>query len=288
MSEKIYTRLFRIYPSSFRKEYEGEALQLIRDRLRDETGLFKRTRLWWDLVADVLAGIPFAYRHSYAVTEAASLSLHAAGIPSFKLLDKEPLGHGSILVGGTISMIALAAFAFVLSRPSAYHSFSGSDGRMSPIDAVLQHLNRAPAPDSEVSSLQDATTSASAQGSEPQAQPSAGAIPERPPVIPPAAANASLGFQVATIKPSKQDTPGKMSFDVASIRQSKPGTFTPPNFALDNGDSYTPFPDPAAASPLILRRVIGKFDGSGISGSTGRCRSQALESKVRFADHRAP
>jgi hypothetical protein len=123
--------------------------------------------------------------HSYAVTGAASLSLHAAGIPSFKLLDKEPLGHGSILVGGTISMIALAAFAFVLSRPSAYQSFSGSDGRMSPIEAVLQHLNRAPAPDSEVSSLQDATTSASAQGSEPQAQPSAGAIPERPPVIPP-------------------------------------------------------------------------------------------------------
>lgn len=38
--------------------------------------------------------------------------------------------------------------------------------------------------------------------------------------------------------------PGKMSFDVASIRQSKPGTFTPPDFALDNGDSYAPFPNP--------------------------------------------
>ena len=31
--------------------------------------------------------------------------------------------------------------------------------------------------------------------------------------------------------------------------------------------------------------LIGKFDGSGVSGSTGRGRSQALESKVRFADH---
>jgi hypothetical protein len=29
---------------------------------------------------------------------------------------------------------------------------------------------------------------------------------------------------------------------------------------------------------------FGKFDGSGVSGSTGRGRSQALESKVRFAD----
>ena len=42
MSEKMYTRLLRIYPSTFRKNYEGEALQLIRDRLRDETGFFKR------------------------------------------------------------------------------------------------------------------------------------------------------------------------------------------------------------------------------------------------------
>jgi uncharacterized protein (TIGR03435 family) len=36
---------------------------------------------------------------------------------------------------------------------------------------------------------------------------------------------------------------GKMSFEVASIRQSKPGTFTPPNFALDNNDTYDR-PDP--------------------------------------------
>ena len=56
MSEKIYTRLLRLYPSSFRKKYEAEALQLIRDRLRDERGFFKRARLWWDLVANVLAG----------------------------------------------------------------------------------------------------------------------------------------------------------------------------------------------------------------------------------------
>jgi Bacterial Ig-like domain (group 3) len=172
MSEKIYTRLFRLYPSSFRKEYEGQALQLIRDRLRDETGFFKRARLWWDLVADLLAGLPSAYRNSYTVTQAASLSLNAAGIPSFKLLDKEPLERGSILVGGTISLIALAAFAFLLSRPIAYQALSGSNGRMSPIESVMQRVNSAPAPDSTASSLKDATTSAFAQMSGPQAQPS--------------------------------------------------------------------------------------------------------------------
>lgn len=31
---------------------------------------------------------------------------------------------------------------------------------------------------------------------------------------------------------------GKRSFEVASIKQGKPGTFTPPNFALDNSDSF--------------------------------------------------
>ena len=156
MSEKIYTRLLRLYPSSFRKKYEGEALQLIRDRLRDETGFFKRARLWWDLVADVLAGLPSAYRNSYALPEAASLSFNATGIPSFKILDEEPLGLGAILVGGTISLIVIAAFAFLLSRPIAYHPLSGSNGRMSPIESVMQRLNSASVPDSAASSLQDA------------------------------------------------------------------------------------------------------------------------------------
>jgi uncharacterized protein (TIGR03435 family) len=252
MSEKIYTRLLRLYPSSFRKKYEGEALQLIRDRLRDETGFFKRARLWWDLVADVLAGLPCAYRNSYAVTEAASLSLNPAGIPSFKMLDEQPLGLGSILVGSTLSLIALAAFGWLLSQSIAYHPLSGSSGRRSPIESVMRRLNSGPAPDSTASSLQDAAAPASAQLSGPQAQPSTPGAPipnasasSSETKIPPTAANASPKFEVVTIKPGNPDTSGKMSFDVASIRQSKPGIFAPmPNFALDNGDSYTPFADP--------------------------------------------
>ncbi len=172
MSEKIYTRLLRLYPSSFRKKYEGEALQLIRDRLRDERGFFKRARLWWDLVADVLTALPSAYRNSYAVTEAAPLSLNPAGIPSFKILEEEPLGLGSILVGGTLSLIALAAFALLLSQSIAHHPLAGLSGRMSPIESVMQRLNSGPAPDSAASNLRDATAPASAPMSGPQAQPS--------------------------------------------------------------------------------------------------------------------
>jgi uncharacterized protein (TIGR03435 family) len=243
MSEKIYTRLLRLYPSSFRKKYEGEAVQLIRDRLRDETGFFKRARLWWDLAADVLASLPSAYRNSYAVTEAASLSLNPAGIPSFKILDQEPLGLGSILVGGTLSVIALAAFGWLLSQSIAHHPLAGLSGRTSPIESVMQRLNSGPAPDSAASSLQDAATPASAQMNEPQAQPSTPGAST--PNAPPMAVNVSPKFEVVTVRPGKPDKPGKISFDVASIRQSKPGTSAPmPNFALDNGDSFTSLGDP--------------------------------------------
>ena len=62
MSEKIYVRLLRLYPPKFRKEYDDEVLQFIRDRLRDEVGFLKRTRLWWDLSDGFVnwpaAGIP--------------------------------------------------------------------------------------------------------------------------------------------------------------------------------------------------------------------------------------
>ena len=116
MSEKMYARLLRLYPSRFRKVYEDEALQLIRDRLRDETGFFKRARLTWDLVTDVFAGLPQACRNSYAVTVEASASPNAEGIPSFKVLDKEPLGRGSILIGSTLSLATIFAFGFLLNR----------------------------------------------------------------------------------------------------------------------------------------------------------------------------
>jgi len=41
----------------------------------------------------------------------------------------------------------------------------------------------------------------------------------------------------------QKPTAGKMEFEVASIRPAKPGTFMPPSFALDKGDTYS-FGDP--------------------------------------------
>jgi carboxypeptidase family protein len=147
MFEKLYTSLFRLYPSRFRKEYEAESLQLIRDRLRDETGTLKRARLLWDLATDFLVGLPQAHRNSYTPAQTQALSLHAGGIPSFKMLDEQPMGPKPILLGGTLSLAAIVAFAFLLSRSMAHLPVLGANGRMSPIEAVVDRLNRAAASD---------------------------------------------------------------------------------------------------------------------------------------------
>jgi hypothetical protein len=172
MSEKIYTRLFRLYPSRFRKEYEDEALQLIRDRFRDETGFFKRFRLLCDLAVDLFVGLPLAHRNSYAATEAVSLSLHAEGIPSFKILATEPIGRGSILLGSGLSLATIVAFGFLLSRSVAHLPVPDSNGRMSPIEAVVARLNRPESPDPPINGPEEAPGSASVRSEEQPRPPS--------------------------------------------------------------------------------------------------------------------
>jgi hypothetical protein len=141
MSEKIYACLIRLYPSRFRKEYTQEALQLFRDRLRDESGFLRRIRLWCDLLIDLPIGLPLAWRNSYAEERPAAISTGA--VPSFQVLQKEPLRPSSIFAGCTLSLTALIAFGFLMSRAPAYSASSFTHEPESPIDAVLQRLNRA-------------------------------------------------------------------------------------------------------------------------------------------------
>jgi hypothetical protein len=62
MSEKIYAWLLKLYPAAFREEYGTAALQLFRDRLRAERGLFARCRLWFDVIVDLAVSIPVEHR----------------------------------------------------------------------------------------------------------------------------------------------------------------------------------------------------------------------------------
>lgn len=137
----IYTCLLRLYPSAFRDKYHAEALQLYRDRLRDEPGAFRRCQLYCDFLIDALTGLPQAWRNSYAVTNSPSQMMNAGDIPSFRVLDEQPLRPASILTASTLTFAALAVFGLVMSLPTPVRPSSASGQSSSPIESVLKRLN---------------------------------------------------------------------------------------------------------------------------------------------------
>ena len=169
MSERVLACLLRVYPSRFREQYEQDALQFYRDRLHDETGVFGRARLWCDLLADIAMGLPQAWRNSYPETAMATLAPSADGIPSFRVLDEEPLRPASILAGASLSLATMVAFALVMRYATIYRPFSTSQGPKSPIELVLERLNQPSSPEGS-----EAPESGTAAAGALQAQPSPG------------------------------------------------------------------------------------------------------------------
>lgn len=111
MSEKLYRLLLRLYPAGFRSRYAGEAMQVFRDRLRDERGLLKRIRLWLDVLFDVFLSAP--REHSRAPSRPVP---SAGGLPSFMVLEEEPLRPDKFLFGTLLALIALGTFGYLLTH----------------------------------------------------------------------------------------------------------------------------------------------------------------------------
>jgi hypothetical protein len=116
MSEKMYALLLRLYPSRFRKAYGEEALQLFRDRARDERGFLSGLRLWLDLLGDLAVSIPRQYRSVPAAVVVSSVRHFGDGTPSFHILEDETLSFGSLLYGGIASLVVYSCILFVLSH----------------------------------------------------------------------------------------------------------------------------------------------------------------------------
>ena len=142
MSEKIYAYLLRLYPSRFREEYKEEAIQLYRDLYRHETGLLRRTRLWVGLLADLAVGLPQAYRNTYVSAASSPVVQGLLGIPTFRLLEEEPVRPGSFLFGSVLSLATLGTLSALLSHPTVYRAWNVSGVSRSPLEAVLERLNR--------------------------------------------------------------------------------------------------------------------------------------------------
>lgn len=244
MSEKVYALLLWLYPSRFRKEYESEVLQLVRDRLRNETGWIRRARLWVDLAMDMVSGLPQAYRNSYAMTSAPALSPDSGGRPSFGLLEKTPLRPESIILGCALALTAVLAFAFVMNRP--VFDRSSSKGSRSPIEAVMQRLNRPAVPDLRAGSNSPQPAPASTSAVQPQ-------IPS----------GTATGPTASDLSPKGRHS-GDNTEDVLSAKTGTPTEF----FAVPQTETRQSQPLPSGvrptestATPKLRTAQIANLDG---------------------------
>jgi hypothetical protein len=120
MSEKIYAWLLRLYPSHFREAYGNEALQLFRDRARNEKGFFASLRLWRDLLADLVISVPREYGYVQPALVGSSARHRLDGVPAFYVLEGQSPCLGALLFGSVFSLVALGTFWILLSRAGSY------------------------------------------------------------------------------------------------------------------------------------------------------------------------
>jgi hypothetical protein len=122
MSEKIFSWLLRLYPSHFREAYGEEALQLLRDRAREENSFLPRMRFWLDLAGDIAASVLRGYRRPEEVT-AISVSRARYGIPEFLLLETESPHPKVFFAGAAVALLVLFGSAMAIRNSDL---FSGS------------------------------------------------------------------------------------------------------------------------------------------------------------------
>ena len=119
MSERIYSCLLRLYPASFREAYGDAAMELFRERLRDERGFWPRLQLWLDLLFDLVLSVPRTRCCSQRTLVHASAQ-KLCGAPSFYVLEDDPLRPSAILFGGVLALAGLSGLSVLIGRTDAY------------------------------------------------------------------------------------------------------------------------------------------------------------------------
>jgi hypothetical protein len=124
MSEKIYAWLLRLYPSHFRGAYGDAALQLFRDRSRDERGLFRGLRLWLDLLSDLAVSVPLEHRRGKRALIGASAQQRLDGTPLFHVLENGALRLEAQLCGGLVSLVTFCSILVLSAHGGSYRPLS--------------------------------------------------------------------------------------------------------------------------------------------------------------------
>lgn len=118
MPERIYRLLLRLYPSQFHQSYGEEAIQLFQDRMRDETGFFRHSRLWLDLLLDLGSLRLRGYRET-VVAGAFASTAGGSGLPSFASLEVRALELRFLIWGGVLSLVLCGVALFALQHGEA-------------------------------------------------------------------------------------------------------------------------------------------------------------------------
>ena len=145
MSEKLYAWLLRLYPAHFRHAYGDGALQLFRDRARDEKGFFARLRLWLDLLFDLTISVPREYLHVPSPRVATFPPQRLYGVPSLFVLQDAFLRPGALLSGGVLSAIVLTTCWFSLSYSRGPRQPASLQFHDAPDSLASAQTNSAPA-----------------------------------------------------------------------------------------------------------------------------------------------
>jgi hypothetical protein len=126
MSEKMYALLLRLFPAQFREEYGAEALQLFRDRARDEKGFVRGVRLWLDLLTDLAFSLPREHWYSGRVEAAGAGILYGAGgVPAFYFIEDQLPRKEALACGLVVTMFAGSALAMAAGQATKRPSFEG-------------------------------------------------------------------------------------------------------------------------------------------------------------------
>jgi hypothetical protein len=126
MSEKLYVLLLGLYPSRFREAYGDEAIQLFRDRLRDERGFLARVRLWSDLFADLIVSLPREYHYLRPSPAGVSSRQPLVGVPCFDVLEGGSPRPGALCLGTVLSVTVLTAISILMSWAASNGSMHGT------------------------------------------------------------------------------------------------------------------------------------------------------------------
>ena len=132
MSEKLYAWLLRLYPSKFQRTYGDEALQLFRDRARDERGLLSSLRLWLDLLGDLAVSLPRQYRSASAVVVVSQAPYLSDGTPSFHTLDVEAFSLRSLFYGGVASLVVYGSILVLIGHRGSLLAYPARDSQRTP------------------------------------------------------------------------------------------------------------------------------------------------------------